>query len=135
MNTPKPIDATRRNYGLGNYTKTRLQDNNRSNLRSIGQMDLTDTEIVRLCATAMDLHVSGTGYVVLGRSASDFYDPLHDDAQAMALVKKLHLDIGAHADKGPWHVWDFIRLEYFSYGPDLNRCICECVAKMQKEKK
>ena len=65
---------------------------------------------------------------------SVFYDPLHDDAQAMALVKKFKLDID-YGQGVEWHVSDqHSDSEYEGYhsamNPDLNRAICECVAKM-----
>jgi hypothetical protein len=68
------------------------------------------------------------------------YDPLHDDAQAMALVKKFGLDIGefsAPIGRGDWGVsrsalgWS---VDWSGRNSNLNRAIVECVAKMQQAK-
>ena len=65
---------------------------------------MIDLEITKLCAEAIGLDVephpkgpkdklcyieSSPGYLRF-----ECYDPLHDDEQAMALVKKFHLHIG-----------------------------------------
>jgi len=57
------------------------------------------------------------------------YDPLHDDAQAMALVKKLRLSVEYQGVPSGfnWHVMSAM----VSSSADLNRAIVECVAKMQ----
>lgn len=60
------------------------------------------------------------------------YDHLHDDAQCMALVKKFRLSIGT--DAAQWYLvlpdWPYKETNH----ADLNRAICECVAKMQLAK-
>lgn len=99
---------------------------------------MTDLEIMKLCAEAMRFTAEvGAGRVWI-RTSGDLpptmYAPLHDDAQAMALVKRFGLTIirneeGAEAwsvgamglDVSPHDVDD----------DDLNRAIVECVAKMQ----
>ena len=99
---------------------------------------MTDLEITRLCAEAM-----GDGepiarawprdggmptcYVLIGHDET--YDPLHDDAQAMALVKKFGLTVSKDPD-GNYHAMGQI-CEWPCNSTDLNRAICECVAKMQ----
>jgi len=86
---------------------------------------MTDFEITRLCAEAMF-----TEYC-----PPPMYDPLHDDAQAMALVKKFDISIsrGGQATESPW--WRAtIHLRRGCSDKDLNRAICECVAKMQEAK-
>lgn len=110
---------------------------------------MTDLEITKLCAEAMGLLVyypfGGCPYIRwtrwFDRDTSDedgalkSYQPLDDDTQAMALVKKFHLDISAgHGFDG-----GVFRVRRFTEGvaaesTDLNRAICECVAKMQKAK-
>ena len=62
-------------------------------------------------------------------------DPLHDDAQAMALVKKFRLTIG--------HCGSLYVVEWWGSGTespevwaennDLNRAIVECVAKIPQK--
>jgi len=66
------------------------------------------------------------------------YNPLQDDAQAMALVKKLRicLEPASLVVGEEWHasVWSDAMSDYIvASGPDANRCVCECVAKMQLE--
>lgn len=91
---------------------------------------MTDLEMTRLCAEAMGLqHFVDHEGVWLRMEVK--YDPLHNDAQAMALVKKFRLVID-RTDDGRW------MLPSVSPGDvvnaDLNRAICECVAKMQAAK-
>ena len=101
---------------------------------------MTDLELTRLCAEAMELkrlHENEAGiFSDWGWVSAKRYDPLHDDAQAMALVKKCRLTIEA-IEVGAWrveneedmakHGHDELRT---GFGTDLNRAICECCAKM-----
>lgn len=69
---------------------------------------MTDLEATRLCAVAMGYEnpriqsgCRGTQYVAYGRAgiyATEFR-PLHDDAQAMALVKRLRVWITTYKDE------------------------------------
>lgn len=65
------------------------------------------------------------------------YDPLHDDAQAMALVRKFEPDI-VHSLDGfvTVSIYDTDALPHSVTGkaPDLIRCICECVANIARER-
>jgi len=118
---------------------------------------MTDLEITRLCADAAfgenalhdsdgsyealeSVNLFGTNLIVQGRWARQF-DPLHDDAQAMALVKKLKVYCAWDEDLQEWETetnngksgtHEF--RHWCAYGKDLNRAICECVAKMQAAK-
>ena len=99
---------------------------------------MTDLEMTRLCAEAMGYHIEGEGTrAIKVREHWPAFDPLFDDAQAMALVKKCDLRIWKdpylHPEK--WSVCRFMAKgdEIFS-NADLNRAIVECVAKMQKAK-
>lgn len=115
---------------------------------------MTDLEIIRMCAKAMKIPL----YYPFGKEAAFYrwtgtwserdtsddggalkvYDPLHDDAQAMALVKKFDMAIGRALSPikgwgaGIWskdnHCTDYVICA------DLNRAICECCARMQLEK-
>ena len=60
------------------------------------------------------------------------YDPLHDDAQAMALVKKFDLVCGR--DIAPPSSYFAESQMVCTYSDDVNRAICECVAEMQLAK-
>ena len=116
---------------------------------------MTDLELTKLCAKAMGYKMR---YVPERAMASNFqydewmasypdkprepffdYDPLHDDAQAMALVKKFHLHIGYNDINKSWYVaetlaWWKAFLDKSVFNTDLNRAIVECVAKMQQAK-
>src|SRR3990172_12105784 len=98
--------------------------------------------MVRLCAEAMGLtghpvsdghdeagiqmiwttegwEKNKNGLVIHGnQEQTEIYNPLRDDAQAMALVKRFKLNIG----------------QLSCYGSDLNRTIVEYVANIQKSK-
>ena len=106
---------------------------------------MTDLEMTKLCAEAMGVAVGPVPnvngkltYQVPLNPLWFSYDPLHDDAQAMALVKKFSLSISM-PELGVWEAaeWHDVR-EHFtglmSANPDLNRAIVECVAKMQEGK-
>mgnify|MGYP001576197143 CR=1 FL=1 len=103
---------------------------------------MTDLEMTRLCAEAMypqvevDMAIkegcvyAGPEGAFLGLSRYE-YDPLHDDAQAMALVKKFRLWID-NDNASDFHTVGF--KDFGTYQEDLNRAIVECVAKMQSAK-
>ena len=55
---------------------------------------MTDLELTKLCAEAMGIEISPVRH---GDGDFSLYDPLHDDAQAMALVKKFEKQQGAGA--------------------------------------
>ena len=102
---------------------------------------MTDLEMTRLCAEAMGWKtkvVSGVPYDTVYRLKEQSpkgewneWNPLHDDAQAMALVKKCKLTIQRehHGDR-----WAVGNPHPEAMNLDLNRAIVECVAKMQKAK-
>ena len=59
------------------------------------------------------------------------FDPLHDDAQAMALVKKFGLMLTQDIVPAEWRAE---ANNFVGRSPDLNRAICECIAQMMKAK-
>src|SRR5690242_4069154 len=100
---------------------------------------VTDLEMTRLCAEAMfhnaPIHImrdEGQDSVVVSTlDWGGLYDPLNDDAQAMALVKRFKPYIGHVGDK----LTAFIHArEPIRPHESLNRAIVECVAKMQAAK-
>ena len=104
---------------------------------------MTDLEITKLCAEAMGEHINSRSselMVYVDDGGLDMeYNPLHNDAQAMALVKKLSLFIECRffADEEESQYWNVFQRGYGSsqvMSKDLNRAICECVAKMQATK-
>jgi hypothetical protein len=104
--------------------------------------------MTRLCAAAMKLQLPETfdkqlileDYETNTGDVFVIYDPLHDDAQAMALVKKLLLNIKCYPDFVYEHKWIVTCTQLMSEDneayvkPSLNRAIVECVAKMQAAK-
>ena len=91
---------------------------------------MTDLEITRLCAEAMGLKNTPIMFTYTSTDGVEWrtgYNPLHDDAQAMALIKKFPLEIAAILNT------ELMAAEYRKI--DLNRAICECVANMQKGNK
>lgn len=97
---------------------------------------MSDLEMVKLCAEAMDIPLKARkgarnmtcgDHDLLETEQYVAYDPLHDDAQAMQLVKRFWLAVYRYqSDK-----WCAQHRGQFSDNRDLNRAICECVAKMQ----
>lgn len=99
---------------------------------------MTDLEIVKKCAEKMGYESALAGWKVgqestydsveiLSENGWEDYDPLHDDAQAMALVKKFNLSI---MKLNNWLVNDAPNQKDSTINKDLNRAICECVARM-----
>jgi len=88
--------------------------------------DLTDLEIRRLCAQAI-----GFPAVYIATA----YDPFHNDALAMELLKKFKLEPRFNEERRAWHVTRSYASDPYSWNADLNRAICECVAKMQQGEK
>ena len=106
---------------------------------------MTDFEMTKLCADAMGFKVTRqfpsavnpwVEIEVNGRLIG--YKPLHEDAQAMVLVKKFRLEIDTHIvpDAGEWCVLCYKGggLVEQVISSDLNRAIVECVSKMQSGK-
>jgi len=110
---------------------------------------MTDLEMTRLCAEAMGLRCKEVGdpfgdgenlLMICARPSSNdsLYDPLDDDAQAMALVKEMSIQIHHHGFAGAKAslvtVIGRMRLDDHPTkvtATDLNRAIVECVAKMR----
>ena len=98
---------------------------------------MTDLEMTKLCAKAMRTlpHIiehNGEWRFGFNKNAlGPAYDPRHDDAQAMALVKKLQLQILIVSNK--WLVVPNGKRSG-SGGTDFNLAIVKCVANMQRAK-
>ena len=107
---------------------------------------MTDLEITKLCAEAMGFHAEycygeEVTYLLVwvGDDSGKTYNPLHDDAQAMALVKKFKVRLAYLEIREGEVVEAAISMNNevpysFARSTDLNRAICECVAKMEKAK-
>jgi hypothetical protein len=115
---------------------------------------MTDLEITKRCAEAMEL--SAIQYSRVGKVAynaiqyitdipdeaelityeleglRNVYNPLVSDIQCMALVKKFRINVIWYEVNMPSMFEPNVSMWLKN---DLNRAICECVAKLQKEKK
>lgn len=98
---------------------------------------MTDLEITKLCAEAMGYRIVYPDQIDLplcveSSHGSSVYYPLHDDAQAMALVKIFKLFV--NWDNGTcWVMCAESDCDSDDH-TDLNRAVCECVARMQAAK-
>jgi hypothetical protein len=98
---------------------------------------MTDLEMERLCGQAMgyvrtDITIHDDDFKCY-QEMNDYY-PLRDDAQAMALVKKLGLHISCHVDENGtlrWQVSDD-DLVWTDAHISLNRAIVECATGSTK---
>jgi len=102
---------------------------------------VTDLEMIKKCAEKMGYSIVAEPnaenefkHTVLVNELRVGYCPLHDDAQAMALVKKLRLSIDTY-EVGQWRVYteELATLHgtmFCADGDDLNRAIVECVSKL-----
>jgi len=120
---------------------------------------MTDLEITRLCAEAMKYRIlSNEGMferdeeILISDGEYDwYYGPLHDDAQAMALVKRFGLslerDIVTFTNMEEGVLWMATNMEegvlwmatniqegFGTEDINLNRAICSVVAAMQVAK-
>jgi len=105
---------------------------------------MTDLEMTKKCAEKMGYRQDrDDGFSRLRQGAgmdepewfNFIYNPLHDDAQAMALVKRFGMALFATEDGWCVDLWNTPEIRWIStQQKDLNRAICECVAKMQKAK-
>lgn len=103
---------------------------------------MTDLEMTKLCAEAMGLDWEAEQKRMADRDGkwlngyeTPRYDPLTNDAQAMALAKRFMMEVdffaGAASIKKPGASgWGYIAFSDDS----INRAIVECVSKMQAEK-
>ncbi len=106
---------------------------------------MDDLDATRLCAEAMGIEVTlkpirGTimRWWFMDGNVERNYQPLHDDAQAMALVKRLGLWIEDTEDgwgRSYWRVTTNRIGGKWTYtdDKDLNRAIVMCVATMWQE--
>lgn len=109
---------------------------------------MDDLEITRRCAKAMGVWIGESNdprKVTLDiRKTVDgvihsikYYDPLHDDAQAMALVKQFRIDLECCSDSDEiyWsaYIMENGHVAYSFVDPDLNRAICLAVAMREME--
>jgi hypothetical protein len=96
-------------------------------------MNMTDIEITRWTAEAMGLHGSEKTGWPIGNTP---WNPLHDKAQAMALVESFELTViwsWSHQCGVYCKPKDDKPIPVGCPHTDLLRAICECVAKMQAE--
>lgn len=115
---------------------------------------MTDLEITKLCAEAMGLSHEWDDFCVwlkvdgfeLGceprfrtKRGQLFdwvkrYDPLSNDAQAVSLMRRFRLGIEPNQSNNDWLAWEEATGPQFMGSGDLNRAICECVAKVQQQR-
>ena len=89
---------------------------------------MNDLEITRLCAEAMGGKISQHFKESPMWLSGQLYNPLHDDAAAMALGKKFPEIFSRAVQEWVW------RLDHGETGFDLNYHFCDRVAKMQSAK-
>lgn len=102
---------------------------------------MTDLEMTKLCAQAMDfpetrhpLNIPITPPAIYIEGGF-FYSPLRDDAQAMALLRKFPMDVFADRGTPFWRVR--IAADHnkgYAMADDINRAIVECVAMLQVDR-
>ena len=102
-------------------------------------VNMTDLEITKLCAEAMGIDFisnltietcpTKSGEFCIEIGLQDLYDPLHDDAQAMALVRRLKITCEWINEPIGWTA--HLSGDYAN-DSDLSLAIVKCVAKMQR---
>ena len=98
---------------------------------------MIDLEMVKKCAEQMGYSIVAEPnaenefkHTILVKELRVGYCPLHDDAQAMALVKKFGIEIHCRSDRNGWYVGIF-ESDGMTANADLNRAIVECVSKLK----
>lgn len=96
---------------------------------------MTDLELTKRCAEKMghEFFAVTLDGVTIQTKKNGKFNPLRDDVQAFALVKKLELSIDAPQIDGLWYVTDY-ETGAMADNENLNRAIVECVAKLPEEK-
>lgn len=89
---------------------------------------MNDLELIKKCAERTGIGIVN-GQSMFWLSGEGIYDPLHNDAQAMALVKKLGISLFFEGIGEKWEA-EIEDETYYAFSIDLNRAICECVAKL-----
>jgi hypothetical protein len=87
---------------------------------------MTDEQMTKLCFEAMELFYP--------KMITKLYNPLKNDKEAMALVKRFMLTVEASGMSDKWRVYNprYNRMTC-AFNADLNRAIVECVAAIQRE--
>lgn len=98
---------------------------------------MTDLEITKRCAEKIGIDIQliapETGFpgdephyrlISMCEGGADPYNPLHDDTQAMALVKKFPAACIDAMNDARWEAFNL------NEPLDINRAICECVAQL-----
>lgn len=94
---------------------------------------MTDLQIIDLCAQSLGYKTRWpTPEHLVIMDIGEIYNPLINDGQAMALVKKSGLTIIRWSTG--WQCYTHDHTDCAATNSDLNRAICECVAKMQRAK-
>lgn len=98
---------------------------------------MTEYQMMLLCAEAMGWRTHAVSSKIFycpdeqDSVPKSVWNPLKDDFQAMALVKKLGLNFTAPTtDDKQWYVWTYRKGEIVE-DADLNLAIVKCVAHMQ----
>jgi hypothetical protein len=86
-----------------------------------------------MCHAWYESHQIGT--LPLYLDSKEGYNPLHDDAQAMALVKRFRITVDSSTwpsgDRARWLAMiDVDGKKTIATNLNLNRAICECVANL-----
>ena len=95
---------------------------------------MTDLELTKACAEKMGFDYAiersrfGIDAVYLRLEGENgyyhLYEPIHNDAQMVAIVKKFGIKLEKFDGSGRWLAGAY------SWNTDLNRAVCECVAKL-----
>lgn len=94
-----------------------------------------DADCLMVVPTVADMKAAAAPFPIERTVYSWFrWNPLEDDAQAMALVKEMALDIYWLNGGLKWRVECFTHKDISVHNYDINRAIVECVAKMQQAK-
>lgn len=99
---------------------------------------MTDLEITVQCAAALGYRPVLDARAKAGVRVKQVacFDPINDDAQAMGLQKRFRVQTRFNVFNGQWSVKEPVRNDGLpgasSDDVNLNRAICECVAKMEE---
>lgn len=102
---------------------------------------MNDMEMTRRVAVKLDLpNISAFAGSVTYLNANSgwprVYDPLHNDSQALALVKRFHMSVTCHQDDiGGYDYCATCGPHQAFVAHDLNRAIVQCAVKLFEDEK
>jgi hypothetical protein len=102
---------------------------------------MTDLELTERCADAMGVRAHKFDFerglwILHANGSRTEYAPLRDDAQCLRIIKAFNLMVNWNSETEVWCMpMDQAKYGHLADSPncgDLNRAVCECVARLKE---